>query len=211
MSLLREYIKHIITEQLKPEAPTTAPAEEYLFSDERSKAPTEENTEVEKELLSLLNLHYMHTKPLDKKNAELIESWMTKGWYENIIKSPSSKIYRGFNNISHKDLTAFLGKEPDQANGRQKVSTEYQPKSFVSSWTIDYEQAFEFAFSKRAEFTKPNTFNVILVSHTNDTRTIMNPLPGGIYSISEFESFEEEQEVFSLGSVKINEVMYMKV
>lgn len=117
-----------------------------------------------------------------------------------------------------KTLTEWLKDEPKGPNGSEKVDSVFSPMGgdYGSSWTIDYQQAFDFAFgtgkgdaSKKQP--KIGTYQVLLAAQTDNNKMLMNPGPGGIYDSGEFQPFEYEQEVIGLGPINITKVMYMKV
>ena len=197
--------------------------------------PPEPNTPIEQALYWSLYLHFVDPESgssftKNKAYAEIVSGFLQRGMYDDVFREPDIDVaYRGLT-LSIDTLRKMLPpkliseieslevkdqNEIDEADDLTKIANRYEVDTVitnrenypVASWTRSIHIATE--FSNRFYGSRPSpAYNVILCALIDDNQHKFLDA-GLLYGIGGIgSSYEREQEVISIGSIKL-ESMYI--
>ena len=203
-----------------------------IFGGEERKLPepnnVEQNTPVEVDLIRDLEGHIRDTQHvLSKTNAELIQSFLEKEQYDDIVIPPTAeatRIYRGirfgtdpikeqeyFNFLESIGVIKLNDGMVDKETYRflntieTKIVTldkhlKYKPRNSVSSWTKD--KVVPYRFSRAPSYQLPK---IILVASTIDNQDKFFDLEMWYMKIDNVN--DGEREVIGIGEIDVYQVI----
>jgi hypothetical protein len=190
----------------KPEAPDTAPLQKYAFADQRPDVPDEPNTSDEEQLFADLKRHFNDNVPVDKKSSQEIKGFLNNDMYGTVFHAPDVKmVYRGMA-VDEKWLKSALNVDQIEDKGERQATFTFTPREHegASSWTLSKDVADDFA----QDSSMP--YSVILAANISDNPDKFVTGPDGLYDVNGLNNFTTEQEVISLGDVKVAGIKWYK-
>lgn len=190
-------------------APPRAALGRIAFGSERSDVPYEVDTPREDALSTSLYSHFSSAEELERNDADLLQSFMKKGWYSDVFHPPASKVvYRGLG-VSGVWLRRALrldSKELLDDKGTSDASFLYRPRppAASSSWTTSPAVAWDFASKQVGRFDVE--WRVVLHASTSDNNDSFIAGEGGLYRVDNFRSYDGEDEVLGLGQIHVFKV-----
>jgi hypothetical protein len=227
-SLLENYIKILIEEEF-----SDGLYGKYLFGQSRG-LPTRKSPEIdlpqEKKLAHMIDdwseSNYIH--PEFKQRLVGLKKMLDKGYYEDVLKPPSGKVYRGFQ-VSNQAVKKLFGVNYKDYFYKDRYGVNFKPwdtdsyievinnfiytpkRSIFSSWSYEAYSAVSFAIYSEEKVHKRRG---ALISDLNKVFVVVRADADSNDFLFNYKSFDygdnyinEEREVVSIGQIKCDKVL----
>ena len=195
--------------KIRPEGPKNGPFEEFAFAEERyGHVPLEPDTDEEKRLFNVLQMHFEQNEPMSVRDAEKFKKILAKKQYSTIFHAPEQQyIYRGMSVHEEWMKIALNLKEDVPDDGEREAQFTFTPLTVrgATSWTIDADIAKNFS---KQNSNRERRYQVTLIASVKDNPNRLMVGPGGLYTINDMSLHGLEHEVIALGDIKVSKITW---
>ena len=185
--------------------------------------PFEPSTKIEMKLLDAIVNHFLGDH-LDVESAELIQGFLKKGQYADIIHEPNYNIlYRGLA-VPSKWMAKILGYKKTAelpAMGTVEKKFTFNPKKGgATSWSVDKKQSVIFAGDMKFHYPpgyeddghkiKEGETGLLMYAALDDNPHRFVSGPDGLYKLKDAQRYSDEKEAIGLGPIKVYKVEFVR-
>lgn len=223
MKITEARLRQIIREELESDQTGNsddflddAPLGKYAFSPQRQSLPNpppmEPNTRIETALRMSLQNHVRGIRPLTRRQAQLILSFINAGMYSDIIKGPPPGTYYRGMMLSLDSLKSLGIPVPHMDVFETQMLTgpfDVAPRGVTASWTSNLSLATDYALGYSVSgLGDEHIYTTIFFAEIDDN-------PGKFIDLSSLydiigKSFSVEKEVIGVGTIRVKSVSLMR-
>jgi hypothetical protein len=179
------------------------------------------NTAVEDELEQELTTHFINNIHMSAKSGQALKTSLENDWYEKILSEPKqATVYRGLR-VSEEWMIKNIGENwreqfDKTKEGRLKTNNmvlhpnadDADASSAVTSWTNSIKTARDFADGPVSDLS---SIPVVCCAAIKDNPNQFIDSAAGLYGIRGHAEFADEQEVLGIGSIKVSQIICLRI